>query len=187
MAADGWLAWLASLAGARAAAACPTDPPPDPDQVTKYSAFRYTLGGLYLALCGWVFFLLWRLWAAPGRRWQKLFYGFVSAGGLGRAIYFMLQPSIYTEALDVPNCVNSLLNMIPSLWLFSAYFVLAFFWCALAGCLLSPARSGRLTDAPRALTSSHRCPTGRRSTTTRTGRTPKRRRRRSRACGRCTW
>ena len=153
---------------------CPTppvdptaDPLPPVELDDRYSAYRYAIASLYYVLFAWLVYLLWRQRTAPARRWQKSFYIFVTLASAGRAAFFPLQPSIYNGNIDVRNCVNSLLSVIPSLFFFSAYFVLIFFWCG-PGPLpppprsLAPRRQTSLTcAAPTCL-----CRTGPRSITT---------------------
>ena len=115
------------------AAPGPGDGGDDDALVTRYSAFRYVVAALYYLLSAWVLFLLWRVIGrrgAGGRRWQTAFYGFVAAASLGRGVYFTIQPAIYDGSIDLRNCVNALLSVVPSLFFFSAYLVLLFFWCA---------------------------------------------------------
>jgi hypothetical protein len=101
--------------------------PAEPDP--RYGAFRYAVAGLYGALSLWLVVLFVRLRRrAPERRWPAVFYGCAAAGSVGRAVFFALQPAIAAGDVAVPNCVNSLLSVIPSLFFFSAYLVLVFFW-----------------------------------------------------------
>eukprot|EP00160_Parvularia_atlantis_P014249 Unigene342_Nuclearia_a/m.1189 Unigene342_Nuclearia_a/g.1189 ORF Unigene342_Nuclearia_a/g.1189 Unigene342_Nuclearia_a/m.1189 type:complete len:224 (+) Unigene342_Nuclearia_a:42-713(+) len=107
----------------------------------KYAAARYALAGVYVLMAFLSLALLVtspRAAAPPagapakrgGWTWQRMFHVFVLLGLVGRAVFMFLQPSVEQNVLDMPNCVNVFISIMPSLLFFSGYIVLACFWCA---------------------------------------------------------
>eukprot|EP00160_Parvularia_atlantis_P014261 Unigene343_Nuclearia_a/m.1191 Unigene343_Nuclearia_a/g.1191 ORF Unigene343_Nuclearia_a/g.1191 Unigene343_Nuclearia_a/m.1191 type:complete len:356 (+) Unigene343_Nuclearia_a:42-1109(+) len=105
----------------------------------KYAAARYALAGVYVLMAFLSLALLVtspRAAAPPagapakrgGWTWQRMFHVFVLLGLVGRAVFMFLQPSVEQNVLDMPNCVNVFISIMPSLLFFSGYIVLACFW-----------------------------------------------------------
>ena len=47
---------------------------------------------------------------------------------VARSLFMFLQPPVQQEIIDIPNCVNTFMSIVPSLLFFTGYIALLCFW-----------------------------------------------------------
>eukprot|EP00732_Lithocolla_globosa_P003960 Lithocolla_globosa_v1_NODE_3414_length_1678_cov_90.325940.p1 type:complete len:344 gc:universal NODE_3414_length_1678_cov_90.325940:1203-172(-) len=94
------------------------------DEDDRFTLPRYVLFAVYTLFAFVVFLLLIQLvCSARPKRWQTLFHLLVLLGCLGRAVFFFA-----VAETRYRYCVVGLVEVFPSFFFFSAYFVLIFLW-----------------------------------------------------------
>eukprot|EP01128_Nolandella_sp_AFSM9_P000373 TRINITY_DN10533_c0_g1_i1.p1 TRINITY_DN10533_c0_g1~~TRINITY_DN10533_c0_g1_i1.p1 ORF type:complete len:332 (+),score=39.24 TRINITY_DN10533_c0_g1_i1:152-1147(+) len=97
---------------------------------TQFTATHTTLAALYLIpvmMC-----VIWRVMPMVRHRrgtfWQLSVSGLLLLGCFARMSFWIMQPLVFSEVIDLPTDVNFYWNMIPSYLFFSCYLVILFLW-----------------------------------------------------------